>query len=192
MSKRAAFNDRDYRVSELVTTRRTAIPWQGSGQVKKKSHLLMAAYLVDNALLIVAFAVVAAAWLHRARRGLFVPFVLGAIAASALDLIVGHLWFELRPFAALHVAPCVPYDPADNSFPSDHAAAGAYVTTFLAFVDVRWAVVALVGTVVVSVARVACLLHYPHDIAAGWAIGAIPGTIAGYYAVRPAMRKGQS
>jgi membrane-associated phospholipid phosphatase len=149
----------------------------------------MVAYLANDALLIVAFAAVAAAWLHRAQRGLFVPFVIGAIAASALDLLVGHLWFESRPFAAMHVAPCLPYDPADNSFPSDHAGAGAYVTAFLAFVDVRWAAVALIGTIVVSIARVACLLHYPHDIAAGWAIGAIPGAIAGYYASRPATQK---
>jgi membrane-associated phospholipid phosphatase len=151
----------------------------------------MSAYLANDALLIAAFALVAAAWLHRAQRGLLLPFVIGAIAASLLDLAVGHLWFELRPFVAMHVAACVPHDPADNSFPSDHAAAGAYVTAFLGFVDIRWAAVALVGAVLVSVARVACLLHYPHDIAAGWAVGAIPGAIAGYYATRPAMRKGQ-
>jgi membrane-associated phospholipid phosphatase len=151
----------------------------------------MTAYLASDALLITAFAAVAAAWLHRARSGLLLPFAIGAIAAFVLDLIAGHLWFELRPFAAMHVAPCVPHDPADNSFPSDHAAAGAYFTAFLGFVDVRWAAVALVGAVLVSIARVACLLHYPHDVAVGWAIGGIPGAIAGYYATRPATRKNE-
>jgi membrane-associated phospholipid phosphatase len=151
----------------------------------------MTAYLANDALLVTAFALVAVAWLHRAQRGLFLPFVIGAIAASVLDLAVGHLWFEMRPFAALHVAPCVAYDPADNSFPSDHAVAGAYVTAFLAYVDRRWAAVALIGVIVVGVARVACLLHYPHDVAAGWAVGAIPGAIAGYYARRPATPKRQ-
>lgn len=149
----------------------------------------MTAYLANDALLVTAFALVAAAWLHRAQRGLLLPFVIGAIAASVLDLVAGHLWFEMRPFVALHVAPCLPHDPADNSFPSDHGVAGAYVTAFLGFVDPRWAAVALIGAVVVSVARVACLLHYPQDVAAGWAIGAVPGALAGYYATRSAAGK---
>ena len=148
------------------------------------------AFLANYALLITAFAAVAAAWLHRTRRGLLLPFVIGAIVASALDLLAGHLWFEARPFAAMHTMPCVPYDPADNSFPSDHGVAGAYMAAFLGFVDARWAAVAVVGVIVVSVARVACLLHYPHDIAAGWAIGAIPGAVAGYYATRRRVRGG--
>jgi membrane-associated phospholipid phosphatase len=148
-----------------------------------------AALVANDGVLVTALALVAAAWLHRSERYLLLPFVLGAIGAFAIDLAAGRLFFEVRPFAALHVTPLVPHDPLDNSFPSDHAALTAYVAAFLFFVDRRWALVALAAALLVGAARVVCLLHYPHDVFAGWAMGAIPACIAGFYGMRAAAAR---
>ena len=86
----------------------------------------------------------------------------------------------------MHVAPLVPYDPRDNSFPSDHALATAYVASFLFFVDARWAVFASLVALFVGLARVLALLHWPQDVLVGWAIGAWCGAVAGVLSPRSA------
>ena len=144
--------------------------------------------MANDGILITMFALVAAAWMHREQRWLLLPFILGAIAGAAIDLVAGRIFFEVRPFAVMHVTPLVGHDPADNSFPSDHAAATAYVAAFLSFVDRRWAATAIVAAVLVSAARVFCLLHWPQDIIAGWAIGGLTGVAAGLYGVRSIRR----
>ncbi len=143
-----------------------------------------ATFFADYGIYISAFALVATAWLHRGERGLLLPFVLGAIAAGALDIVMGRLFFELRPFVVMHVTPLISHNPADNSFPSDHAAATAYVAAFLCFVDRRWAVVAVLAALLVGVARVFVLVHWPHDVLVGWALGAAVGVAAGWYAAK--------
>lgn len=147
-----------------------------------------AAIVANDGIFITMFALAAAAWMHREQRSLLLPLILGAIAGAAIDLTAGRLFFEVRPFAVMLVTPLVAHDPADNSFPSDHAAATAYVAAFLSFVDRRWAIVAIVAAVLVSGARVFCLLHWPQDIIAGWAIGGITGVAAGFYGARWSAR----
>ncbi len=60
---------------------------------------------------------------------------------------------------------------ADNSFPSDHATLAGVIAVVAALAWPRWAVVFLPLGVVVGLARVLGGVHYPGDVAAGWAIG---------------------
>lgn len=142
------------------------------------------AFVATYGIVVTMFALVAAAWQRRGQPILLVPLAVGAAIAASIDLVMGHAWFELRPFAAMHVTPLVAYNALDNSFPSDHAVACSYVAAFLYFVDRRWATVALIAALLVGVARVAALLHWPWDVAAGWAVGAACGVAAGLFAER--------
>lgn len=150
------------------------------------------AWTVNDGIVLSAIALLGAAWLHRDRPALLIPFLIGAVVASVLDIVAGRAYYELRPFVEMHATPLVPHDPHDNSFPSDHAVATAFVASFLFFVDVRWAMVASAAALFVGVARVLALLHWPHDVLVGWAIGAWCGVVAGVLAPHTRVQTGAS
>lgn len=132
----------------------------------------------------------------------------GAVAlALALNLMLGHLIYEPRPFVSHPTADhLLIAHPADASFPSDHmAVAFAVATTLLLYLElvvVTWlpgkaqltlaqaarrtgpvgvaalvAVVALVAAGVIGVARVYVGVHYPGDIAGGAACGFVAASL---------------
>ena len=112
-------------------------------------------------------------WQHRDR---YVPAVLtgiAAVAALGVNQLVASFWFEPRPFVTLRgVIMLLPHS-VDDSFPSDHAViAGALAVGTLLFAR-RWGIVALVVAVLLAFARVYAGMHYPFDVIAGLAIGAI-------------------
>ena len=148
------------------------------------NHVLasVVAFIANYGIALTTVALLGAAWVHRDRPALLIPFLIGAMVASVLDIAAGRTYYELRPFAVMHTAPLVPYDPRDNSFPSDHAVATAFVAAFLFFVDVRFAVVATAAALIVGEARMIALLHWPHDVVIGWVIGAWCGIVAGVLA----------
>lgn len=143
------------------------------------------------------FALIPLAWkggsTGRKTATLLVPLVL------ATDASVAHLWKPLfarvRPFAA---------DPAvrllfdggglsDFSFPSGHAANTAAAVTFVALVYRRTFVfaAAALAIVLVDASRVYMGVHYPIDVAAGSAYGALLAW-ATFMATRRWLRKEKS
>ncbi len=149
-----------------------------------RALVLIAIWFAQGGILLTGLALIGAAWRRRREWRLLVPFAIGAFACFVLDLLAGWAYHEPRPFVTLRLLPLVAYDPADNSFPSDHAAVTAYVAGFLAFVDRPWAIVAACAALLVGLARVFCLLHWQQDVLAGWAIGLAPGIAAGLAAAR--------
>jgi membrane-associated phospholipid phosphatase len=115
----------------------------------------------------------AAWWRHRDR---YVPAVLtgvSAVAALGVNQLVASFWFEPRPFVTLRGVTVLLAHPADDSFPSDHAViAGALAVGTLLFAR-RWGIVAVVVAVLLAFARVYAGMHYPLDVLAGLAIGAV-------------------
>jgi undecaprenyl-diphosphatase len=138
---------------------------------------------------------------------------LGVVLALALNLTLGHLLYEPRPFVShpALVHELIPH-PADASFPSDHTAVMSAVATMLLVylaVVLAWtrrtrasapnaeqlrlrrlralagtlAAVAVVAVLYVGVARVYAGLHYPGDIAGGAICGVIGSACAA--AIRP-------
>ena len=146
------------------------------------------AFIANYGIFLSAMALVGAGWLHRNRPTLLIPFLVGALIATVLDLLAARTFFEVRPFVALHAAPLVPHDPGDNAFPSDHAVSSAYVASFLYFVDVRWAMLATAVALMVGLARITALLHWPQDVLVGWLIGSWSGTLAGLLTPRSDTR----
>jgi membrane-associated phospholipid phosphatase len=135
---------------------------------------------VAQYLLYVLALAVGVLWLTLDRPG---KWRLAADAVVGLAVVGLGIWLA----AALHVdprpfvhdpasTPLFPH-PADNGFPSDHAAAGGLLTAVAAW-QRRW-LGALVGicAVLIAVARVAAHVHHAQDVVAGLGIGLAGGAI---------------
>ncbi|GAA2597627.1 phosphatase PAP2 family protein [Streptomyces axinellae] len=95
------------------------------------------------------------------------------IVACAVDLLVKSAVREARPCRSLHLATLEACPaPGDWSFPSNHAAIAAAAAVALWFVSRRLGVLAGVAALVMAASRVWVGAHYPHDVAAGAAVGA--------------------
>ncbi|HXI54688.1 MAG TPA: phosphatase PAP2 family protein [Polyangia bacterium] len=115
--------------------------------------------------------------------------VLGAIMATAAAVILGRalshlLPFRMRPFTdpSLHLSFPVGTSSVGlrhwSSFPSDHAMVWGALAAGIGAVSVgAGALLFVVGVVVVCVPRIYVGQHYPTDILAGLAIGALVGWV---------------
>ncbi|MFE4212817.1 phosphatase PAP2 family protein [Streptomyces sp. NPDC056844] len=109
------------------------------------------------------------------------PQAVKALAAPVLTLVAfaaGTLLkqgvHEMRPCQSLHVITLEACPAAgDWSFPSNHATLAAAAAVALWFVSVRLGVIAAIGALVMAGSRVWVGAHYPHDIIAGLAVGAL-------------------
>jgi undecaprenyl-diphosphatase len=103
---------------------------------------------------------------------------LAALLAAAVGLginrVISMAWARPRPFIAhsglVHL---LVTHSADPSFPSDHAVGAVAVAAVLVGYHRRWGIAALVFAALVCYARVYVGDHYPSDVLAGAAIGAV-------------------
>ncbi|MFD9335011.1 phosphatase PAP2 family protein [Streptomyces sp. NPDC060028] len=102
---------------------------------------------------------------------LAVPLI--TLLAFGVDALVKLAVREDRPCQTLRV-PTLEACPApgDWSFPSNHAALAAAAAVALLFVSRRLGAVALVAAVLMAASRVWVGVHYPHDVLAGFLVGA--------------------
>jgi undecaprenyl-diphosphatase len=112
-----------------------------------------------------------------------------AVLSAGLALAVGKVLSELvdraRPFAAdPHGVHLFSSHAADPGFPSDHATAAFAVAVAILLRKRGWGVVALVAAAIVSVGRVALGFHYPSDVLAGAALGAVTALVLWSLALR--------
>jgi len=118
------------------------------------------------------------------RRGLAIGVV--GVAAVALSLAVavalGQVVTESRPFVTDGDTVKLISHGADNSFPSDHAAVAAAIAVAAALAWRKWAVVVVALALFVGFSRVFAGVHYPGDVAAGWALGAAAAGICWFAA----------
>lgn len=133
------------------------------------------------------FAVLMVAAWWRARRAgsataviaLAVPLI--TLLAFGIDALVKLAVREDRPCQTLKL-PTLEACPApgDWSFPSNHAALAAAAAVALLFVSRRLGAVALVAAVLMAASRVWVGAHYPHDVLAGMAVGALVAAVAAW------------
>jgi undecaprenyl-diphosphatase len=103
----------------------------------------------------------------------------GALLSAGLALlanqVIADLWTRARPSDAHPGAAHLWFVPAstDPSFPSDHASAAFAIAVAVLLVSRRAGVVFLLAGAAIAFSRVLVGLHYPGDLVAGLAVGAV-------------------
>jgi membrane-associated phospholipid phosphatase len=97
----------------------------------------------------------------------------GVLLAVAVNQPIVHAVNETRPFRALPHVLLLVHASTDGSFPSDHATMAGAVAAGLLYVHRRLGLVAAVAAIVMAFARVYVGAHFPVDVLAGLALGAV-------------------
>lgn len=154
-------------------------------------HSILAGY-ADYGVVVFAVLMVAGWWSARKAAGeaamvaaLWTP--LGVVAAAMVYDPIALAVNETRPCNALHDI-VVLHCNTDGGFPSIHAVIAAAVTAGIWLVNRKLGVVAVVAAVVLAFARVYVGAHYPLDVLAGLALGAVVSMV-GYAVARPVLRR---
>jgi undecaprenyl-diphosphatase len=149
-------------------------------------------------LILVTAAVVLYFWLVRTFHAMWM--VLGAaVGGQLLSSLLKMTFARPRPDIVPHLAPAI-----YSSFPSGHSmsAAAVYLTLGLLLARITerrrlriyFLAVAVFVTFLVGVSRIYLGVHYPTDVLAGWAAGAVWATccwlLAGYLQHRGAIETG--
>jgi membrane-associated phospholipid phosphatase len=128
---------------------------------------------------IVLFAVllVAGWWVARDRSPRIMAAALwagvGTLVAVVANQPVVNSVQEARPYTDHHAILVLVSRSADYSFPSDHAVMAGAVAAGLWLVDRRLGIAASIAALLMAFARVYVAAHYPHDVVAGLAFGAL-------------------
>src|SRR3954452_4206361 len=129
-------------------------------------------------------------WLTLDRAGrlrLGIEAVVGLAVLGLAIWIAGSLHVDPRPFVQDPSTAALFPHPADNGFPSDHAAAGGLLTALVVRHRRTPGVLIGVGAVLVAAARVAAHVHHVQDVVAGLLLGLVAG-IVGILVTRIAAR----
>jgi membrane-associated phospholipid phosphatase len=108
------------------------------------------------------------------------------LVALAVGQVIGHIVHRVRPYDALPGVHVLIARSADFSFPSDHATAAGAVAAGLLIANRRWGIVAAIAALLMAATRVYVGVHYPSDVLAGLALGALVA-VGGAAVVVPAL-----
>jgi undecaprenyl-diphosphatase len=115
---------------------------------------------------------------YMAWRRAAVAAVLSAGLGLAVAKVISELVDRARPFVAdAHGVHLFSGHAADPGFPSDHATAAFAIATAIVLRKRGWGIFALVAATVLSVGRVGLGVHYPSDVLAGAALGAVAALV---------------
>ncbi|WP_020664850.1 phosphatase PAP2 family protein [Amycolatopsis benzoatilytica] len=94
--------------------------------------------------------------------------------ALIVDTVLKSAVAEVRPCRVVpNVHTLLPCDaPTDYAFPSNHTVIVASFAVALLLVHRKWGIWALVFAVLIGISRVYVGAHYPHDVLAGFVVGA--------------------
>ncbi|MEK7130518.1 MAG: phosphatase PAP2 family protein [Patescibacteria group bacterium] len=106
-------------------------------------------------------------------KELFFDAAIGVCTALFINWLVPLFYLRPRPFLDHAVAQLLPIDPASKSFPSDHSAISFAIAMAVFQYNKFWGIIFFILASFVSVGRIYGGIHYPADILAGAAIGAI-------------------
>jgi undecaprenyl-diphosphatase len=140
-------------------------------------HPFAVAYAKDGVAL---FAVASAAgwWIARGQEdtetaAALVCTVIAVFVGLGAAQLLGHLVDRARSYDAIDGVRVLVFRTTDFSFPSDHATMAGAVAGGLWVVDRRLGRITLVLALVMASARVYVGAHYPGDVVAGLALGAL-------------------
>lgn len=118
------------------------------------------------------------------------------LSAMLLGLLIGeaaikNIVCRPRPFQelSLDVSQLLIPPPSGWSFPSGHSCASFAAATVIFLRDRRWGAAALVLAALIAFSRVFLFVHYPTDVLAGAALGALCAVGAAFAYKRLVQRK---
>ena len=139
-------------------------------------------HLGDGGILWIAVALVLLCVPKTRRLGLCVALAL-IFDLLLCNLCIKPLVGRVRPYAIRDMVLLV-RAPTDASFPSGHAAAAFTVSSALAWRRSRLAIPAVLLALVIAFSRLYLYVHYPTDVFAGIALGALCGTLGHFVSSR--------
>ena len=101
-----------------------------------------------------------------------------AFSAYVIAYLLKNVLPHPRPFEVLSDAHILYTHGGGDSFPSGHATFFMALATSLFFVHRRFAVIYLLGALIIGSMRIVVGAHWPFDILAGWILGGIVGVCA--------------
>jgi len=115
-------------------------------------------------------------WGKPSRRGALIAIAGAVITAQGVNLALGLLWFDPRPFM-VPLGHTLVAHVADNGFPSDHATLvwTLGVGLWLTGAAPRWGAVTCLYGVTVAWSRIWLGVHLPEDMAMSALVGAVMG-----------------
>jgi membrane-associated phospholipid phosphatase len=138
--------------------------------------------------IVVFFILLLAGWLYSRRAEINKMVVLawagiGTVIAVGINQPFVSYFHEARPYTKLHNILILAHPSSDYSLPSDHSVMAGAVTAGLFLVNPILGLVSLFFALLLGFSRVYTAAHYPGDILAGLALGAIVA-FGGYFIVR--------
>lgn len=95
------------------------------------------------------------------------------LIALGIGQIIGNAFDRARPYETMNGVHVLVDRTTDFSFPSDHATAVGAVAAGLLIANRRWGLIAAALALLMAFTRVYVGAHYPGDVVAGLALGAI-------------------
>jgi len=146
-------------------------------------HTPLAAYASDGVALFAVLLIVGYLLARTAGRPLTMARALLAAAtapllAVAVNQPIVHTVNEARPYTQLPHALLLVHRSIDASFPSDHATMAGAVAAGLLCVHRRLGAGAVLAALLMAFARVYVGAHFPIDVLAGLAVGALVALLA--------------
>ncbi|MEO7263191.1 MAG: phosphatase PAP2 family protein [Jatrophihabitantaceae bacterium] len=140
-------------------------------------HGFITGYAGTYGILILVLLLAAGWWLarragHLRTMAALIWAGLGTLVAVGVNQPIVTAVAEKRPYVSIPHTLLLVSRSTDYGFPSDHAVMAGAVAAGLCYVNRRLGVMAWVAALLLAFSRVYVGAHYPHDVAAGLALGA--------------------
>lgn len=148
-------------------------------------HGIVAGY-AGYGIALFALLLVVGWWLARrsgnpATMGLALCAGIGTLVAVAINQPIVRSVHEARPYTTLPHTLVLVQRSMDPGFPSDHATAAGAAAVGLFFVSRRLGWTAAAAALLMAFARVYAGAHYPRDVLAGLALGAVVAVLGALF-----------
>jgi len=109
------------------------------------------------------------------RSMVFLAFISGGLARGITEFI-RFLWARPRPFVENHINLLLD-NINSKSFPSGHASFFFGLSMVVYFYNKKLGIIFFIASLIISIARVYCGIHWPADILAGFLVGIFSGIL---------------
>ena len=149
-------------------------------------------FMAKDGIVLLAVCLLVGWWIGRrdndARKvALAVWAALAAVVALLFVQPIASAAHEARPFVVLHFTPLIAH-ARDAGFPSDHATGAGAIAAGLTFLSWRLGLVTWLVALVIAFSRVYVGVHFPQDVLAGLALGAVVAVI-GVFLIVPLLTR---